>query len=167
MNTKAELLASLEPAWATLNAALDRLTDEQMTTIKDAQGWTVKDHIIHLIAWERSVVFFLQGKPRNTGLGVDRALYLNGSNDDINDAIFRQGQEMPLASAQEQLRGVHQKLMKLLGPLTDADLQKTYQQYLPDELGDDRSAFEVIDSNTTAHFGEHLSWIETLLGTAG
>jgi hypothetical protein len=56
---KAELLADIEPAWAALNAALDRLTPTQMTTIKDGQGWTVKDHLIHLTAWERSIVFFL------------------------------------------------------------------------------------------------------------
>ncbi len=163
-NAKEELLASIEPAWATLNATLDRLTDRQKTTIKDAQGWTVKDHLIHLAAWERSVVFFLQGQPRHAGLGVDRALYENGSADDINAAIFRQHKEMPLAEAMAQFRNVHRQLIDLLQPLTDADLHKPYREYLPDELSDDRLAIDVIISNTTAHFKEHLDWIETLVG---
>src|SRR5574342_366784 len=95
-NTKAELLASIEPAWITLNAMLDRLTDRQKTTIKDEQGWTVKDHLIHLAAWERSVVFFLQGQPRYAGLCVNQALYKNGTFDDINATIFQERKEMPL-----------------------------------------------------------------------
>jgi hypothetical protein len=164
VNTKAELLATLESAWTSLNAALDRLTDGQKTAIKDAQGWTVKDHIIHLAAWERSVVFFLQGRPRHAGLGVDEAVYMNGSTDDVNAAVFQQRKEMPLAEAVGQFRSVHQKLNQLLEPLTDADLHKPYRAYLPAELGDDRMALEVIYSNTTAHFEEHLEWIQTLVG---
>lgn len=163
-NTKAELLATIEPAWVTLNAALDRLTDRQKTTIKDAQGWTVKDHLIHMAAWERSVIFFLQGQPRHAGLGVDQALYKNGSTDDINAAIFQQRKAMPLSEAMAQFADVHQQLIELIQPLTDNDLQKSYRDYLPDESGDDRLAIDVIYSNTTGHFREHLDWIETLVG---
>jgi hypothetical protein len=163
-NTKAELLASIEPAWVTLNAALDRLSYRQMTTIKDAQWWTVKDHLIHLAAWERSVVFFLQGKPRYAGLGVDQALYRNGDFDDINAAIFQQHKEMPLEEALALFHDVHRQLLQLLKPLTDADLRKPYSEYLPGEVGDDRLAIDVIYGNTTDHFREHLDWIETLVG---
>jgi hypothetical protein len=164
VNTKAELLATIESTWASLDAALGRLTDRQKTTLKDAQGWTVKDHLIHMAAWERSVVFFLQGQPRHAGLGVDEALYENGSADDVNAAIFQQHKEMPLAEAVVQFRDVHQQLIQLLEPLTDADLHKPYRAYLPDEPGDDRTAMDVIYSNTTGHFEEHLDWIATLVG---
>lgn len=164
VNTKAELLATIEPAWVSLNAALDRMTDRQKTTIKDTQGWTVKDHLIHISAWEGSVVFFLQGQPRNAGLGVDQALYENGSTDDINVAVFQQRKELPLAEALAQFRNVHRQLMQLLQPLTDADLRQPYRHYLPDELGDNRIAIDIVYSNTAGHFEEHLNWIETLVG---
>ena len=163
-NTKAELLATIEQAWIALNETLDRLSDRQMTTIRDAQGWTVKDHLIHLTAWERSVVFFLQGQPRHAGLGVDRALYQNRDYEEINAAIFQQRKEMPLAEAKAQIQQVHRQLIELLLPLTDADLRKPYRAYLPDEPGDDRLAIDVIYSNTTGHFNDHLDWIKTLVG---
>jgi hypothetical protein len=161
--TKAELLATIDPAWIALHTALDRLSDSQMTTIQDAQGWTVKDHIIHLAAWERSVVFFLQGEPRYAGLGVDQALFKNGTFDEINAAIFQQHKEMPLAEAMMQLHTVHKRLIALLGPLADADLQKPYREYMPDAIGDDRLAIDVIYDNTTDHFKEHLDWIEAMV----
>ncbi len=58
---KAGLLADIESSWTALDASLNRLTEEQMTAVEDPQAWTVKDHVIQLTAWERSVVFFLQG----------------------------------------------------------------------------------------------------------
>jgi hypothetical protein len=139
-----------------------------MTALKDAQGWSVKDHLIHLAAWERSVVFFLQGKPRHAGLGVEEALFLKGSDDDVNAVVFQQRKDLPLAEAFAQFREVHQQLLKLLAALTDTDLQKPYRHYLPDEPGhDDGSpAINVIDGNSARHFAEHLTWIEALVGKA-
>ena len=166
VSTKAELLADIEHTWASLNATLDRLTEAQMTTLKDAQGWAVKDHLIHLTAWERSVVFFLQGKPRQAGLGVDEALYLKGSDDDINAVIFQQRKDLPSLDVLAQFREVHQQLLKLLYPLTDADLQRPYRHYLPEEPGDGDGppAINVVYGNSAHHFAEHLAWVEALVG---
>jgi hypothetical protein len=162
-NTKSELLASIEPAWKALTTALGRLTESQKTTIKDPQGWAVKDHLGHLAAWERSVVFFLQGQPRHAGLGVDRALYKNGNFDEINAVIFQHNQGVSLGEAEAQLNQVYQQLLELLQPLTDADLLKPYVAYLPDERGDERLAMDVIYDNTTSHYQEHQGWIEALV----
>ena len=168
VTTKVELLADIERAWVALNATLDQLTEAQMTTITDRQGWTVKDHVIHLAAWERSVVFFLQGKPRHVGLGIDDALYLNGSGDEINTAIFQQRKDLPLHEASVGFRDVHQQLLNLLQPLTDADLHKPYRRYLPQEPGEGEGplAIKVIYGNSAGHFTEHRAWIEELVGRA-
>ena len=164
LRTKAELLVDIERTWATLNTALDRLAEAQMTTPTDAQGWTIKDHIIHLTAWEHSVVFFLQGKPRHDGLGVEEARYLEGADDEINAVIYQQRHDLPLADAVAQFRSTHEQLWELLQPLTDRDLQKPYRHYLPDEpgKGEGPPAINVIYGNSAHHFTEHLAWIEAL-----
>ena len=164
--TQAELLADIEHTWAALNAALDHLTEAQMTALKDAQGWSVKDHLIHLTTGERSVVFFLQGKPRHAGLGVEEALFLKGSDDDINAVVFQQCKDLPLVEALAQFRDVHQQLLTLLSSLTEADLQKPYRHYLPDEPGDGDGppAINVVSGDSANHFAEHLVWIEALVG---
>ncbi len=170
VTTKAELLSDIEHAWAALNAALGRLTETQMTTIRDAQGWTVKDHLIHLAHWERSVVFFLlfflQGKPRHAGLDVEEALFLKGDDDEINAVIFQRRKDDPLGEALAQFRDIHQQLLQLLQPLADADLQRPYRHYLPEEPGegDGPPAINVIYGNSARHFAEHLAWIEALVG---
>jgi hypothetical protein len=167
MTTKAELLAETERSWSALNAAIARMTESQITTLKDEQGWTIKDHIIHLAAWERSVVFFLQGKPRHEGLGVDEAIYRKGDDDAINAVIQKQRSDMSLSQALAELRNTHAQLLALLEPLTDDDLSRRYRHYLPDEPGDGDGppAMNVIKGNSASHFAEHLAWIEALAST--
>lgn len=169
VSTKAELLSDIEQSWTRLDAALNKLTDSQLTTIQDAQGWTVKDHVIHLMRWERSVVFFLQGWPRHEGLGVEEAVYLKSPDDAINAVIYQQTKETSVSDALEQFRTTHQQLLKLLHPLTDTDLHKHYRDYLPEEPGDGDgpTAINVIYGNTAHHFDEHLEWIEALVSKAG
>ena len=163
--TKAVLLADIERDWAKLNTALDQLTEAQLTTSTDEQGWTAKDHVIHLMAWERSMVTMLQGIPRHEGLGVTEDLYLSEGFDAINADIQAQHQALPLAEALAQFRQTHQQLMTLLEPLSDQDLQQPYRHFLPDEPGegDGPPTINVVYNNTTGHFSEHLDWIEALV----
>lgn len=164
ITTKAELLAAIEHNWTALQAAFDKLSPTTMTTIQDEQGWTVKDHLVHLYYWERSALYFLQGKPRHRGLEVEEALYLHGGEDAINAAIFQNQRQLPLIDALAQLRAVHQELLTALQPLTDDDLQKRYRHYLPDEPGegDGPPAMNVVYGNSAHHFAEHLAWIAAL-----
>jgi hypothetical protein len=168
LSTKTELLSDIEQSWIRLDIALNRLTESQLTTIQDAQGWTVKDHVIHLMRWEHSVVFFLQGLPRHQGLGVEEALYLKGPDDAINAVIYQQTREVSFSDALAQFRATHQQLLQLLQPLTNTDLHKHYRDYLPEEPGEGNGppAINVIYGNTAHHFDEHLEWVETLVSKA-
>ncbi|HYP39486.1 MAG TPA: ClbS/DfsB family four-helix bundle protein [Chloroflexia bacterium] len=168
VTTKDKLLRDTEQSWQELNSLLDQLPEAQATGPQDAEGWTAKDHVIHMTAWERSVVFFLQGKPRHEGLGVEEQLYQTGDDDAINAVVYEQRKDLPLADALAQFQDVHSQLLNLLQPLSDADLQKPYRHYLPNEPSDgaDRKAFDVIYANTADHFREHLGWIRALTGEA-
>lgn len=168
MMTKADLLAANEQSWAALKAGLNRLSEAQMTTVRDPAGWTVQDHLIHLAAWEKSVVYMLAGRPRHEGLGVTEALYLSGDYDAINEAIYRASQGRSLAEVRGELADGHQALLAALAPLDDSELQQAYSHFLPDEPGDGpgRPALIVVYSNSAHHFAEHLEWIEALAGGA-
>ncbi len=165
-HNKAELLRLTDAAWTQLNSALDALTPQQLTDIRDPAGWAVKDHLVHLAAWERSVVVVLQGRPRHEGLGIAEAVYDSGDEDAINAAIQAQGQDTPPATALAELRAGHSRLLSLVAPLTDVDLYKAVSDYLPaspDDL-DTRPLLGLIYSNTAHHFGEHQAWIASLVG---
>ena len=168
VNTKQELLAAIDHNWSALNNALAQLSPTTMTTVRDDHDWTVKDHLIHLYYWERGVLYFLQGRPRHEGLDVAEEIYLSDDTDLINEAIFQKQRSLPLDGALAQLRVLQSELLAVLDPLTDADLQKRYRHYLPDEPGngDGPPAVNVIYANSAGHFAEHLAWIEALAAQA-
>ena len=165
VTTKNELLAENARSWKALNAALERLSEDQMTTLTDAQGWTVKDHLAHLAAWENSVIFFLQHQPRHLGLGVDESTYQDAGFNAINHAIYQHHQALSLAEALALLRSTHQQFLDLLQPLTDADLNRHYRDYLPEEPGEGQGprVIDLLDGNSANHFMEHLEWIKALV----
>lgn len=163
--TKAELLTQIEQQWTALHSALAALSPTALTTIRDGQGWSVQDHLIHMLYWERSALFLLQGKPRHLALGIEETLFLQGGEDAINAAIFQQTRDRTLEETLSQWQSVHQQLLTTLAPLTDADLQQRYRYYLPAEPGegDGPPAYIVVVNNSAHHYAEHLAWIARLV----
>jgi len=161
--TKANLLGEIREAWKVLNSCLDSLSEMQMTTILDAHEWSIKDHLTHLSIWERSVVFFLQGKPRHEGLGIDKALYDSGSIDEMNAVVQEVHKGIPLHQVRTRLRETHAKLMSLVDSLSDDDLSRPLGEFHPEmQTVEDRLPYNIIFDNTAGHFVEHLAWIEAL-----
>lgn len=160
-----KLLADIEREWNALQDYLSRLTHTQICDIRDPSGWSIKDHLTHQAYWERSALFFLEGKPRHAGLGVPESLYLDGSFDQINAFIQEKHKDTPLAEAEGFLKEIHRQMLEKLAKLSDADLKKPYRRYLPDEpgVGEGPPALNVIYSNTAEHYAEHLAWIKDLL----
>ncbi|OGR25581.1 MAG: hypothetical protein A2139_14380 [Desulfobacca sp. RBG_16_60_12] len=164
ITTKAHLLSVIHAAWDALQSFLAPHSETQMTTAHDEHGWAVKDHLTHVAAWEESVVAFLQGKPRYQALGVDQALFEGGSFDEMNEVIQRLRQHLSLPEAMAQLESTHTRLISLLEPLSDADLNQPVRHFLsssPDT--DQRRAMDLIYDNTADHYSEHLAWIEALV----
>jgi hypothetical protein len=162
--TKAQLLADIDRDWGALHAYLAQLTEEQMTAVHDQEGWSVKDHLAHLAAWEESILVLFQDKPRHQGLGVAEELYAGGSFDAVNAAIYEQRKNRPLGQVLSQLQGIHDQLMALLQPLSDDDLNRPASSYFrrltPAER---RRLADLVRENTAEHYAEHLDWIEALV----
>lgn len=165
VTTKAQLLEAIESDWRTINQAIDALSESQMTSTRDAEGWTVKDHIGHMTAWERSALFFLQGKPRHEGLGVTEDVYLTEDENRINAKIYRQVQFTPPQQVIATFRDVHRQLMNALEAVTDTQLALPYRHFLPDEPGegDGPPAINVVYGNSANHYHEHLAWMQVLI----
>jgi hypothetical protein len=164
ITTKAHLLSEIHYTWAALGSLLARLSEPQMTAIHDEQGWAIRDHLTHIAAWEDSVVVFLQGKPRYEALGIDQALFDSGSFDEMNEVIQRLRKHLSLPEAMAQLKSTHSRLLALLEPLSDADLNQPVRHFLSSSPATDgRRAMDLIYDNTADHFSEHLAWIEALV----
>lgn len=162
----AGMIARLNDDYAALTALLDGWTEARQTGPTDAQGWTVKDHITHLAAWERSMVALFNGRPRHEGLGVSAALYQRADIDAINAAICEQHKDASLAEARALLADAHRQTLAALDSLTFDDLFKPYAHFLPDEPGNDDGSPIIgrLRGNTFGHYAEHRPWMTAIAG---
>lgn len=162
--TVAELTARIEAGWEALQAALGRLTPDQFTGPRSDDGWTVKDHLAHIAAWERSAVAILTGHPRHEALGVDQALYESGGFDAINSAIQSRSAGLSVEEVLTELADGHQTLLAVLAGLGDEDLLAPYKRFQPaaDSAEQALPVVNWIVGNTFGHYEEHIPWIETI-----
>lgn len=161
----ATFIASLEAAWRDLQAFVAMVTPDQASK-QDQAGWSVKDHLAHLAAWEDSVVILFQGGRRHEALGIEEPFYAAGSFDEINEVIRARLEDTSIEEAIRNLEGAHHQLMGHLSTLSDADLKAKARQFFPQAPGnDDRSLASLLWDNTGGHFAEHLEWMRDLVGT--
>lgn len=164
--TVSELLAKIDAGWRDFHAYIATLSAAQLTEPADAAGWTAKDHLMHLAVWEDSIYALLRGLPRHAQMGVDQATFeMPGPDrtDRINDVIFRQHRDKPLAEVMAHFQAVHDRVVPLIAALSDADLQRPYSDYQP---GATRSEPIVgwLTGDTYEHYEEHQTWIAALVG---
>ena len=168
MSSRTELLERIETAWADLLSFLDGLSDRQMTEVRDDQGWNVKDHIIHMAAWEESVAYLFEGRPRHEALGIDESQFANASFDEINAIMRDQRKRTDLSSALAEFRRVHGGLVAHMQALSDADLKEQVATFFPQApTSDERQVLDLLYDNTAHHFAEHLGWIKALVASRG
>jgi L-alanine-DL-glutamate epimerase-like enolase superfamily enzyme len=162
--TKAALLAQIEAAWSELTQAISQLDDAQLAE-QDANGWTVKDHLAHLIPWVAGIAALLRRQPRWAAMGAENGVHPPIPIDEINNLLHQQRVNRSFRSILLELADTHGRLLTALGTLTDVDLYRPYAYFQPGEFTDlDRPILSWILGNTVEHYREHLGWIHELLG---
>jgi len=159
--TKAELLRLIQQGWDDFHAFLARYSREQLSTLKDAVGWTPKDHIVHLAVWEDSIHALLNGQPQREGLGLDATTW--ASDYDHQNAVLRERYlALTLDEVLDLFRRSHARLIAKIETLSAEDLRKPYRHYDPTS-DDDRPIIGWIIGDTYEHYQEHAPWIAAIV----
>lgn len=159
--TKEQLVERIEGGWA----ELDRLQaglDDAPNPGAAGGGWSLKDHLAHIAAWELSLVALLTGDDREAAVGVPAGAV---ETDSINAIIHERLRGLTAAEVRALLRGTRAQLRDALAPLTDADLVRPYSHYQPHEEGENRPVIGWILGNTADHVAEHVDAMRALAGT--
>jgi hypothetical protein len=152
----------IERSWTELNLLVDSLGPTGLT-MSGADGWQVKDHLIHIAAWEHSLLALLEGADRHQAMGVSRDVE---ETDAINAAVWAMHRNKTPEQALDYFHQTHALLLKLLRTMSDDDLRLPYNHYQPNEPrdpGDNRPALDWVAGNTYEHYAEHIDWINQLV----
>jgi len=162
MSVANHVIAPIERGWDELNAMIDSLGPHGLT-VTGTDGWAVKDHLVHIAAWELSLLGLLQGAERRSAMGVPGA---DEATDAINAAVWAlHGGKTP-EQALAFFRETHAALMLKLATLSDADLERPYNHYQPNDprdASDNRPVVDWVAGNTWEHYAEHIGWINQLV----
>lgn len=164
--TKAELVQQMQQAWLELEQALDRWTPEQMTELRDQAGWSVQDHLDHLVPWAEGMVALFEHRSRFEAMGVDPT-EAEGSNsfNDINAILRARTPRRSLAETRAAVRAAHEHLLRAVEKLSEADLVKPYSFYQPNATGPDigHPVIAWVVGNSSGHYREHLPWMKAIV----
>jgi hypothetical protein len=150
----------IESSWNELVELVGQIQDAGGLTKVGADGWTVKDHLAHIAAWEHSLLALIEGRDRSLGMGLPEPLE---GIDPINEAIRKLHETDTAEEALEYFRASHLQLITALEKLSDADLQKPYSHYQPSEPDEERPVVGWVGGNTYEHYAEHIAWINQLI----
>jgi len=165
--TKEEFLSQLNTAQTMFEQTVNALSDAQLTELKDHAGWSVKDHLVHLAAWEQGIAALLRKQPRYEAMGLTLGIVLqNSGNDDVLNELMRQKvSHRTLADTRAALRQSHADLLAAMALLSFEDLFRPYSHYQPNEPDEDdgRPIIGWIIGNSGGHYLEHLEWIKAFV----
>ncbi|MBE0691193.1 MAG: ClbS/DfsB family four-helix bundle protein, partial [Anaerolineae bacterium] len=156
-------LQRIERGWHELQGYLATLSDEQRTQRTDAAGWTVKDHVSHIVMWEDTINALLDHKARAAHLNIDEATWKSGDFDKINAILQQRYQAMSWDEVMRMLHDVHRQFLTKLSALSDDDLHTSYKAFQP-EATNDLPIIQWITGNSYEHYEEHIPWMQAIAG---
>lgn len=161
-----QVLEGVERAWASLGGAVEDL-DDDLLLVTGPEGWSVKDHMAHVAAWQLSLAALLDRRDRHRALGVAGT----GPTDfDAKNAILhRRLAGLVPDEVRALLRGSHELVLRALYGLGDDDLNLPYADFQPSDPRPDRDQPVVgwVGGMAIGHVEEHVGYIQALLGRSG
>jgi uncharacterized damage-inducible protein DinB len=151
----------IETSWNELVELVNQVQEAGGLTRVGSDGWSVKDHLAHIGAWEHSLLALIEGRDRLAGMGLQEPVDEN--TDAVNEAVREVHENETADEALGYFRDSHAQLVAALGKLSDADLQKPYNHYQPGDPDQKRPVVGWVAGNTYEHYAEHVAWINQLL----
>ena len=132
----------IEKGWAELTALVETLGEPGLE-LTGAGRWAVKDHLVHIAAWERSLLGLLNGEDIRTAMGVPGAAE---DTDALNEAVWLAHRHETSDQALAFWRDTHAELMELGGRYrTMFDLQaQRFAAGQPVDEDDEEVVFDVL-----------------------
>ncbi len=123
------------------------LDEARLTEPAMANGWSVKDVLAHITAWEaeliRALVQIAGGQKPRLSAGPDY--------DKMNAEIYAEQKDRPLDLVLGDFRTILPQILRRLEPFTDGDLNN--QNRYPWRKG--RPLLNLVAETTYIHYGEH------------
>jgi hypothetical protein len=139
-----------ERTWAELLAFVDGISPFERDEVRNADGWSAKDHIAHIAAWKRSFVLWIDDISGHEVLGISEELFNSADLARINAAILDVFRDQPWPEVRNEAIAAHRAKI-------DAVLAQPESRLL-EPMGK-VSLIEALPDLTWEHDRDHLIWL--------
>lgn len=155
--SKAELLEMRRALYARFDALLAGLSEQQIQLPEVNGGWSIKDHIAHLMFWERvNLLAILKAIAQGTNWTDPGLESTEEVRDQTNQQVYLQNKDRSLADVLSEFQTTHQQVIEYLEKLSEEQLQTPYEW-----LGG--YAITTWLSEPNGHYDEHEQYIREWL----
>ena len=126
--------------------------------LRGANSWSPKDHVAHLVAWERMIVATAGDRSAHQFAGLAAESYSGRDLNEINDLLFERSKETPWDDVMRDFDAAYSETTALLETMSDAALSARWEE------GSTHSVAHRIAGDTFQHYLEHRRWLNEALG---
>ena len=158
----AEVLSKVEGGWHELDGIARGLDDEGLSLHRAPDGWAVKDHLVHIAAWEHWLLALFEHRDKLAAMGAGEAAR---EIDSVNDVVYRNHQDDSARDALAYFRDAHARLLPVLRKQSTEDFERPYKSFFdPGAESDEQPVLVAVAANTYEHYAEHVQWIREQIG---
>ena len=161
--TADEVRTRIESGWSELDQLAGSL-DEEALSSPGPDGWAIKDHLVHVGAWELWLLAMLERRDRLAAMGVPGA---NSNVDDVNAVVWELHRHDTAPDALAYFRDAHTSLMGVVAGQSTEDLERSYRPSFGGQTEEGESNEKVLGAvagSTYEHYTEHIDWIRARTG---
>ena len=160
--TASEIVGKIEKGWHELDGLVRGLDSEGLSLHRAPDGWAVKDHLVHVAAWEHWLLALFEHRDKLAAMGAEAAAK---EIDSINDVVYAKHRDDSADEALGYFRESHEKLMEVLRRQPAEEFERPYRTFF--DAGaetDEQPVLVAVAANTYEHYAEHVGWIREQLG---
>jgi hypothetical protein len=152
---KDELLIAIKRDRTALDGLVERVPDNRMTEPALVGGWSVKDVLAHITAWEQLCLKWIkENKREELTWGGDN----NQQVDTLNAKLYAENLDRPLKAVREQSKHSYDQMLAAVEWLSDQDLAAK-PSWAPGA-----ETWQIISANSDDHYREHIEQLARWLG---
>lgn len=126
------VLSELQAQRAQLEAMLEEVGEARMSRPGVQDGWTVKDLIFHIAAWDRRGTSWIRQVVRGETPQIPEPGMTWEDMDRINERELVERRQRPLPEALAEFREAYAQLLEVIEGLSDEDLDRSAPHSYPD-----------------------------------
>lgn len=157
-HTKADLLDRVRRAHAALEQIISGLSDAQLANLTTDGGWSIKDHLAHIVDWEQILLrAHIGGETYNRAADMPDNVLVN-TVDELNDWLTRRSRSRAAAEVRGAFAQSYQQVLAALEALSEADLFAQMSR-----VREGHPLLRAIADNTWEHYDEHATTLQQIV----